>query len=125
MSQCMIVPGDQSRYPQIRVNGKMHRRHRVECEKAHGAPEAGQHALHSCDNKRCINPEHLSWGSPQKNTVECRDRQAAIGRQVLTREQAYAIKYTEVGTNTEIAQRYGVSRNSVALIRGGFRWKDL
>lgn len=45
--------------------------HRVACERAHGPSPAGQpFALHACDNPPCVNPAHLSWGTPSQNAYE-------------------------------------------------------
>ena len=45
--------------------------HRIACERAHGpAPHDQPFALHSCDNPPCVNPEHLSWGTPSRNGLE-------------------------------------------------------
>lgn len=49
--------------------------HRIACEIANGsAPEGLNHALHKCNNRLCINGEHLYWGNNQDNA---RDRMAA------------------------------------------------
>lgn len=37
-------------------------------------PHQGLHALHDCDDKRCVNPTHLHWGSHQDNMREAAER---------------------------------------------------
>ena len=53
------------------MGGKRYRAHRVALALASGigatnVPE-GKYALHECDCKRCVNPEHLYWGSNWDN----------------------------------------------------------
>ena len=67
-----------NRYPLIQLDGgykygdrMMRRLHRVAWE-AHNAepiPE-GMVVMHSCDNPACINPNHLSLGTHQDNTLD-------------------------------------------------------
>lgn len=41
---------------------------RISCFLAHGAPQnPWEHALHSCDNPPCCNPNHLRWGTRKDN----------------------------------------------------------
>ncbi len=44
--------------------------HRVAWEVANGPIPAGMHVLHSCDNPRCCNPEHLKLGTHAENMRE-------------------------------------------------------
>lgn len=48
--------------------------HRFAATISHGAPLPGQHALHSCDNKGCVNPAHLRWGTHRDNMTDAAER---------------------------------------------------
>src|SRR6187402_1663386 len=78
--------------------------------------ESKQDVLHSCNNPCCINPKHLSYGNDSRNMIDCRDTGAGIHTQKLTRDQAYCIKYEEVGNNVVVAERYGVHPTTVSNI---------
>lgn len=62
-------------YGQI-VDGRKHfYAHRLAWEWAHGeAVPEGLCVLHRCDNRRCVNPEHLYVGTKQQNAVDTHSR---------------------------------------------------
>lgn len=73
---CILVGGG-NWYPMTRVfveTGKLRLRiqvgkHRVVLEKKLGRPiKPGYFACHKCDNKNCIEPEHLFEGTHRDNT---------------------------------------------------------
>lgn len=37
-------------------------------------PKGPWEVLHSCDNKGCVNPEHIRWGTRSENLVESFER---------------------------------------------------
>ena len=44
--------------------------HIVVCTIYRGERPEGLWVLHSCDNNKCLNPDHLSWGTPSDNSVD-------------------------------------------------------
>lgn len=56
-----------SGYGQLKVFKKMALAHRYSYEMHKGEIPKGMEILHECDNKKCINPEHLRAGTHAQN----------------------------------------------------------
>ncbi len=110
--------------------------HKFSYELHHGPVIKGNHVMHSCDNKACVNPKHLSQGSPKQNTNDAIDRglRPRIGIPVksgeshpnskLTPDQVKFIKaHPELG-HKQIADMWGLSPNCIRGVRIGRTWKD-
>lgn len=66
------------------------RANRVALMLSTGITDPSLHALHSCDNPPCINPDHLRWGNPKENHQDSVDRNRDSSpppRQLLPREE--------------------------------------
>lgn len=57
-------------YGAIRVDGRTARVNRYACQLAHGDPQPGEEAAHSCGNRACINPQHLRWATRVENQMD-------------------------------------------------------
>jgi hypothetical protein len=85
--------------------------------------DGGKHACHRCDNKWCVNPDHLYAGTHQDNMQDAMERaRFHFGERaecaVATNEQAIEIVASE-GSNEDVARRFGLSTNIVKRIRNG------
>lgn len=116
------------------VHGTAHRAHRVAFELTHGAIPNGMFVLHSCDNRRCVNPAHLRAGTHAENMRDMRTR----GRQARQRgERCGTAKLTEANARIAracfldgvpvrlIAERFGVSRSGIEKIVKRESWGHL
>lgn len=103
--------------------------HRVAYEIAKGAIPDGLDVLHSCHNRRCVNPAHLRAGTHEENMRDMvlAGRSAAGGKNSkakITSEIALAIQRAS-GSRRGIAGRFGVAIPTVRKIQEGRHWTQL
>ena len=65
---CLTWPHLHLGYSYLEVDGERLSAHHVACELAHGpAPDGKPLALHRCENRHCVAPAHVYWGSPEES----------------------------------------------------------
>lgn len=72
--ECLLWPfgfDQKSGYGAVGVGKKTVRAHRHMCFLAHGAPPFPRaDACHSCNNRLCVNPNHLRWDTRKANMAD-------------------------------------------------------
>lgn len=66
-------------YGRMFVAGRNPMVHRLAWELANGPIPEGMKVLHTCDNRRCCNPEHLKLGTAKDNARDRVDRKRTKG----------------------------------------------
>lgn len=111
--------------------------HRVSYELVIGQIPDGMEVCHKCDNPSCVNPTHLFIGTHQENMAdafkkgrinnynhECGEDHSSSK---LTWNDVYEIRNVVPSgefTQRQLAQKYGVCRDTIRNIVSGKYWKD-
>lgn len=111
--------------------------HRVSWELAEGPIPDGLAVLHRCDNRPCVNPNHLFIGTQQDNMDDCVSKKRhAHGSKacyaVLREEQVLEIRelydasgrLKKRGSLKAIAERFGVGLSTVSAA-AHYKWKHV
>lgn len=110
-------------YGRIKVSGEALTTHRVSWETYKGKIPMGMHVLHKCDNRKCVNPEHLYLGTQLENNQDTWKRKRRLPmagenspRVKLTDEQVLEIIKCKL-TPKQISDQYNISSSYVWSLR--------
>ena len=124
-------------YLKVRYKGKVQRAHRVAYCEARQIPLEfieGSVMRHTCDNSRCINPQHLVIGTHQDNVADRVARQRCAkqrgidnGRAVLTPDEVRYIREhykprCKEFNGVNLARKFGVSAGLISAVAKGKKW---
>jgi hypothetical protein len=109
--------------------------HRISWEFSNGDVPEGMCVLHTCDNPRCVNPNHLYLGSHKDNAQDRERRQrgnqpkgSASGRSKLSADQVFEIRKLYCSgkySYRKLGKMFGVDGKSIADIVNGRNWTHL
>ena len=122
-------------YGKLHIGDKSVSAHRLSYELAHGPIPEGLCVLHSCDNKACCNPAHLSVGTHAENMRQTAERGIAVGQAGTTNAQAKLTEQDVIDiraayatgrfSQRELAVLAGVFRTTIQNIVNRERWKHI
>lgn len=117
-------------YIGIDRGGKKTMMHRYIYQHANGCTiPAGLVVMHKCDNRTCMNPDHLEVGTHLENMQD----KVAKGRQTrgeavrLAKLNATSVRAIRADTRThkEIAKDYGIGTSQISRVRTRKTWKHV
>jgi hypothetical protein len=122
-------------YGHFRIGKEIYSASRLSYEIHVGKIPEDIYVCHTCDNPKCVNPEHLFLGTPKDNMRDKikkgrQGRGPALGRhkRKLNEDQVREIrlKYTQGGeSRRELALQYNVALPTVEMIINRRSWKHI
>lgn len=119
-------------YGMFKLNGKNQYAHRVVLLLEGLDIPSGMHSCHTCDNRACVNPDHLFLGTRfdnmQDSITKGRFNRAcgeAHGSVKLSEADVLLIRNSEDQTHQQIANRFGITKENVGHIRGRRTWRHV
>ena len=122
-----------SGYCYVNLGGKPVGHHRLAYAKANGVAledMQGKVVMHTCDNRTCINPEHLRLGTTADNNADMRAKGRASGNPnpvfnpmaKLTPEQVKEIRNNKQLTYDKLAKMFSVSKSTICRVKKQQVW---
>lgn len=115
-------------YGKFMVDGKRYSAHRWSYERFIGPIPEGMVVRHKCDNRPCVNPEHLLVGTQRQNCEDTVERERTArgersGMSKLTETEAVEIyQLAPRVRHADIAEMYNITMWNVSSIARGLTW---
>lgn len=133
---CWLWTGSQvaAGYGVLPIDGKLYFAHRLSYVLANGEIPHGMLVCHSCDNRLCVNPDHLWLGTQLENMRDKARKGRAGNTNPKFGEQHHFSKVTEddvraIRASNEsqkvLAERFNISKSAVSAIKIRKTWKHL
>jgi predicted XRE-type DNA-binding protein len=105
-------------YGKFQFRGRSMQAHRVAYQLFSGEIPEGRWVLHRCDNRLCVNPEHLFLGDVVANIADMDAKGRRGTKSNLTESQVKSIKslYGDGVSQQKIADAFGVNQTTISRV---------
>lgn len=118
-------------YGDMYCNGKLQKAHRYSYQLFKGTIPRGFSVCHTCDNPKCVNPDHLFTGTHSDNMKDM----YAKGRgnrptgekhhsHRLTWEQVRFVRDSKESSR-QLGKKYGVTHQAILKIKNYITWREI
>jgi len=125
---CWIWTGSRTSlgYGHIVFFGKVRAAHRVAWELAHGSSPGEMKVCHRCDNRACVNPDHLFLGTQSENVHDAIQKKRF--RAVLTEDSVRDIRRRHAAggvSYNSLAREFGITNVAIRDAIKGHTWSHV
>lgn len=128
--ECISHYCDADGYSRIKHCGLTSQMHKYIYELCFGFVEKDLVVRHKCDNRRCINPEHLEVGTKADNIHDAIDRgrfykySGKFIGSTINAEDVPIIRSSKLSAS-ELSKVYGVCKNTIYNVKSKTTWKHI
>jgi hypothetical protein len=132
--ECVAMALDSDGYGQFWCNNKNNSSHRVSFQLKHNRLiNEGMSIMHSCNNRSCVNPFHLSEGTNTENSKYMVETGQSLKGEKnksskLTEKQVLEIRHKHANTDKgcrKLGKEYGVDHTTIMRIINRKMWQHI
>jgi len=99
--------------------------HRISYELFKGPIEDNKYVLHECDNRACVNPDHLWLGTNNENMMDMVEKERQSSKLNITDVVSIRKMWQQGYPQKKIAELFKIAQCTISLIVNGKKWKHI